>query len=198
MAKAKQDEFEFITEKLTGTVEWASVLVPTHKYLKENSKFPNDKEYRVSLLLDTATGLKAFNDMLARHEIPSTVLNPKTGQQVSRARENKNGVLAVQFKRNFVTAQGKEVELQVVDRAVKSIPKDLLIGNGSKATVKLSIMKNKETGEIRSILLAGLQVLEHKTVSASNSDDFTVIDDVAPTTSTKSYSNRTTDNSSPF
>jgi hypothetical protein len=178
MAKAKQqDEFVFETEKLTGIVEWASVLAPTHKYSKENSIFPNDKEYRVTLRLDNDTVLSQFNSMLEKHNISSTVLNPKTGQQVNRARQNKDGVLVTQFKRNFVTAQGKEVELKVVDRAAKPIPKELLIGNGSKATIKLSIMKNAETGEVRSILLDGLQVLEHKAVTNKSDDDFTSVDD---------------------
>ncbi len=177
MAKGKQqDEFVFSTEKLTGIVDWASVLKPTHKFSKENSKFDNDKEYRVTLRLDEPALLNQYNAMLAKHNISTTVLNPKTGQQVSRARPNKDGVVTTQFKRNFVTAQGKPVDLDVVDKMARPIDKETLIGNGSKATVKLSIMKNKETGEVRSILLSGLQVLELKTPN-TNEDKFTAVTD---------------------
>ncbi len=178
MAKGKQqDEFVFSTEKLTGIVDWASVLTPTHKYGKENSKFPNDKEYRVTLRLDDPALLSQYNAMLAKHNISDTVLNPKIGQQVPRARPNKDGVVTTQFKRNFVTAQGKPVALEVVDKLARPIDKEVKVGNGSTATVKLSIMKNKETGEVRSILLAGLQVLDLK-IPTTNEDKFTaVVDD---------------------
>lgn len=161
MAKSN-NQMEFTTVKIKGVVDFASVHEPKAKYKKENSKFANDKEYSITLRLDDKDTLAAFKHIMSAHNISETVMHPGTGQHIPRLRENKDGMLVVQFKRNFISSKGKEIHLTVVDVNDNPIPKEELIGNGSLVLLRLNLGKNLISGETTSILLDGVQVIDRK------------------------------------
>jgi hypothetical protein len=163
---------EYVTEFLRGTIDFASVHSPKNKYGKENSKFPNDKEYSLTMRMDNEETLKSFKDLLKKHNAPLQVKNPQTLTMVDRIRPDKNGVLKVQFKTSYVDHNGLEKELQVIDKNKKPIPKETLIGNGSEAIVAITFSKDPTTKETKSIFLAGLQVINLKKY---NGPEFSVI-----------------------
>lgn len=157
---AKEKKNEYVTEFLRGIVDYASVHKPKNKYGKENSKFPNDKEFSVTMRMDDTTTRKQFESLLKKHNAALQVKNPQTMSMVDRIRANKDGKLQVQFKSSAVDFDGNERELQVVYADKKPVPKDVLIGNGSEVILALTFSKDAVTKETKSIFLSGLQVIK--------------------------------------
>jgi len=159
-SKSSNKDVIFSNETIRGIVDFSRVHEPKAKYGKDKSKFDNDKEYSLSLRMDDAETLKQFNTILKKYNFSDTVLHPGLGKQVPRVRPDKDGTLRVQFKRNYVTEEGKINRIPVMLSDGKTaLPPTSLVGNGSEAVVYLTISQDAATGEGKSMLLAGLQVL---------------------------------------
>ncbi len=172
------------------------------KVHEADTQFNPKGEFSVTLVLDTKERQEAFRKLMHEHSISSTVFNPKTKKIQDRLSNKKEGGLRIQIKRPKTNAKGVVAELPVVDAKCRPIPKNVLIGNGSEAIVKMFTypLKDKdgevtileETGEPeRAIRLSGIQVvnlvqfnkngLSFKEVEGGfevdSTAEFTVIDD---------------------
>ena len=152
-------DVEFYNEQITGIVDWAVVHKPRTVYGKDGSTKVDDMEYSLSIRMDDENTYKQYTDIIKKHGISELVFNPKTRKDVPRVRQNKEGQLELRVKRAAGNREGVLVELPVVDRNAQPIPKDTLIGNGSKAIVKL-LIKHDLSEDTHTIRLQGLQVLK--------------------------------------
>ena len=191
VSKSPKSDVVFHNETIQGIVDFASVHAPKAKYNKQNSKFDNDKEFSVTLRLDNPATLKAMETLLNKHNFSSTVLNPNSGTQVPRLRPDKDGLMKIQFKRNYVTNEGKVNSIPVVKADGKTpLPPEVLVGNGSEAVIYLTMTTDANTGEGKSIILTGLQVLNLSAPSGPKFKNYVQPDDSSTT--------ETVQQSSPF
>lgn len=162
--KSKSD---LVHIEFEGTVDYARVHEPN---------FTNSKKgtYSLSLVLDTPEQLKRIKKIMADNNLSEMVFNPKTKKEQPRLKDRGDGTFTLDVKRDAVNAQGKEAIIDVVDAKGNPIPKNILIGNGSKAVVSMFVYQGEEGGVLR---LSGIQVLDLKPFNRTKfkpRDGFTV------------------------
>lgn len=154
-----QSSGKMISLEIRGIIDFPKVHEPVAKYRKEESTNMQDKEYTVNLRLTTEKEISNFISILAG--IGITVKNPEKDTNIGkfdrRLKEDKEGNMYFTFKRNAMNSKGKIAELEVVDAEGEDIPKNILIGNGSEAIIKLFAYETSD-GEM-SLGLGGIQVL---------------------------------------
>jgi len=145
-AKSKSDFQNF---QFTGIIDYARVHEPS---------FVNSKtgQYSLSLKLENKEQVNKFLDLMKQHNVSESVFNPKTKKEQPRLKDNGDGTFSVALKRDAVNSQNKTATIDVVDSKGNPIPKNILIGNGSTATVHGFVYQGEDGGIMR---LSGIQVI---------------------------------------
>lgn len=144
-------ENAFKTILFESTIDYPVVHTP-------NTKFNKQGEYKLNLRLDTPEQVTKFKKLMADNNIPEQILNVEKGEMESRLRSNGDGTYSVSIKRPAVSQKGNTATITVVDAQNNVIPKNVLIGNGSKAIVEMFAYEGmKGKGVLR---LSGVQVLD--------------------------------------
>lgn len=150
MKTKTKDKLDIKSIELEAIVDYARVHSPS----TANSTVGT---YSVSIRLTTPEEVKSLKQLFKEHNVSLTVLNPVTEEKQSRLRDNKDGTFSFNVKRDAVSSTGKVAVIDVVDAEGNPIPKNILIGNGSRAIVHMFSYQGKKGGVLR---LSGLQVLD--------------------------------------
>lgn len=146
----KQND-KFKTVKFESLIDFAVVHTP-------NTKFNKSGEYKVNLRLTSQTEVDKLKKILKDNNVSEMVLNVNKGEMEPRIKDNGDGTFTMAVKRPAVNQAGKEAVITVVDSQNNPIPKNILIGNGSRAIVEMfAYTGEKGKGVLR---LSGIQVLD--------------------------------------
>lgn len=145
--------------QIEGIVDYAVVHSPKKKFDFKDKQTTDlkDLEYSIKFRVDSEEVEDALLAIFKENNISTSVLNPKAKTIDSRIKTDKEGNKFIQFKRAAVNSLGKAVRIDVVDADGSPIPKNILIGNGSRVILHLIAYDIKGEGVIR---LSGIQVLD--------------------------------------
>lgn len=144
-------ESPFKSFEIESLIDYAVVHEP-------NTKFSADGEYRVTLRITSDTQLNELKSLFKDRKISENVINPTAGTLDPRIKSNEDGTHSLTLKRPAKNQKGQHVTMEVVDAKGNAIPKNVLIGNGSKAVVQgFTYLNQKGQGVMR---LSGIQILD--------------------------------------
>ncbi|CAB4212411.1 hypothetical protein UFOVP1437_34 [uncultured Caudovirales phage] len=148
--KSTKDKSDFQNFQFTGLIDYARVHEPS---------FTNSKtgQYSLNIKLENKSQVDKFLELMKSLNVSENVFNPKTKKEQPRLKDNGDGTFSVALKRDAINSKNKEATIEVVDSKGSPIPKHVLIGNGSTATVHGFVYQGEDGGVMR---LSGLQVID--------------------------------------